>query len=116
MENHRDAILSIRKSWMFDPVRRIQAAARRTRTARWILTCAEEDGPSLSARAVILSGILFRAEEAWEKETSPDFTRTMSQLDRDLRSVSDFADQILDFTGKFGKSDKKEAADKSAAC
>lgn len=116
MEDHRDAILSIRKSWMLDPVRRFKAAARRTRTARWILTCAEEDGPALSARAVILSGILFRAEEAWEKETSPDFTRTMSQLDRDLRSVTEFADQIRDFTGKFGKADKKEAADKSAAC
>lgn len=115
MEDHREAILSIRKSWMLDPVRRLKAAARRTRTAKWILTCAEEDGPALSARSVVLSGILFRAEEAWEKETSPDFTRTMSQLDRDLRSMTEFADQIRGFTGSFSKSGKKEAADKSAA-
>ena len=116
MEKHRDAILSIRKSWMLDPVRRFKAAARRTRTARWILTCAEDDGPGLSARALVLSGILFRAEEAWIKETSSDFTRTMAQLDRDLRDVAEFADRFRNFGKSKPAVEKKAAADdKSAA-
>lgn len=115
MEKHRDAILSIRKSWMFDPLRRLKAAGRRLRTARWMLTCAEEDGLAIHANAVGLSAILFRAEEAWAKETSPDFTRTMAQLDRDLRSVEDFAEQFTSLGDKFRKADKKEAADNSAA-
>ena len=70
MEDHRDAVLSIRKSWKFDPVRRLKAAQRRTKTAKWLLTCAEDDGPGLSARSLVLSGILYRAEEAWAKERS----------------------------------------------
>ena len=115
MEPKRAAILSIRKSWMQDPLRRLAAAKRRVKTAKWILTCAEEDGPLLGPRAVILSGILFRAEDAWAKETSADFTQTVSQLDRDLRSVSEFADRISSFSGNFQKADKKEAADNSAA-
>ncbi len=115
MEPNRAAILSIRKSWMQDPLRRLAAAKRRLDTAKWILTCAEEDGPLLGPRAAILSGILFRAEEAWTKETGTDFSQTMSQLDRDLRQVSEFADRMKNFGSNFPKSAKKEAADDSAA-
>lgn len=94
MEDHRSAIKSIRKSWKYAPLPRLKAARRRTRTARWLLTCAEADFRGLSARAIILSGILSRAEDAWEKEDSPDFTRTMAQLDRDLRDVEGFAKRM----------------------
>ena len=112
MEVHRDAVLSIRNSWTYDPVRRLKAASRRTRTARWILTCAEADGAGLSARSLLLSGILFRAEEAWAKEKDADSTRTMSQLDRDLRDVSDFAERVKGF-GKPKNRQKKEATENS---
>lgn len=115
MEDHRDAILSMRNSWKRDPARRLKAAKRRLRTARWILTCAEADGPALASRSVLLSAILFRAEEAWSKETSPDFTRTMAQLDRDLRDANQFAERLASFGGVFRKSAKKEAAGEPAA-
>ncbi len=101
MEDHRAALLSIRKSWKRQPVARLKAAKRRVKTAHWILTCAKADFAGVSARALVLSGILFRAENAWEKEDSPDFTRTMAQLDRDLRDVEDFARKMKGF-GKTG--------------
>lgn len=98
MEDHREALLSIRKSWKLKPAPRLEAAKRRTRTAKWILTCAEADPAGLSAKAVILSGILFRAEQAWEKEDSADFSRTMAQLDRDLRDIDDFVGKVSRFS------------------
>lgn len=110
MEDHRAALMSIRKSWKYNPVERLKAAKRRTRTARWILTCAEADFAGAGPRAVLLSGILSRAEAAWEKEDSPDFTRTMAHLDRDLRDVNDFAGRIKKFTSSF-KAKKKETTE-----
>lgn len=97
MEDHRTALLSIRHSWKLKPLARLKAAKRRTKTARWVLTCAEADFAGVGPRSLLLSGILFRAENAWEKEDSPDFTRTMAQLDRDLRDVDDFARRLKGF-------------------
>ncbi|MAI89339.1 hypothetical protein [Ponticaulis sp.] len=115
MEDHREAIMSIREGWMRRPAARALAAKRRMKTAQWVLTCAGETNPMLfKARAAVLSGILFRAEQAWAKEEGEDFTRTMAQLDRDLRDVSGWAARLSDFP--FRKKDKKEAAEKSAAC
>lgn len=115
MEDHRAAIMSIRESWMRRPAARTLAAKRRMKTAQWVLTCSGETSPLLfKARAAVLSGILFRAEQAWAKEEGEDFTRTMAQLDRDLRDVSGWAARLSEFP--FRKKDKKEAAEKSAAC
>lgn len=91
MEPHRAGVLSIRDSWRTSPTGRLAAARRRARSAAWILTCAGMDGPGFKARTALMTGILTRAEWAWVKEDSPDFTRTMAQLDRDLRDVSQFA-------------------------
>lgn len=110
MEDHRAALTSIRNGWKHNPVERLKAAKRRTRTARWVLTCAEADFAGAGPRAVLLSGILSRVESAWEKEDSPDFTRTMAQLDRDLRDVNDFAGRIRKFTSSF-RFKKREARD-----
>lgn len=106
LEDHRVAVRNIRNSWKRRPLARLDAARRRTRTADWILTCVGDDPAGQTARAVVLSGILFRAEEAWENETSPDFTRTMSQLDRDLRDIDAFLRRMsqlkpsFDFRGR----------------
>lgn len=113
MEEHRAALLSIRKSWKFKPAARLKAAKRRLRTAKWVLTCAEADFEGLAARSLLLAGILFRAENAWEKEDSADFTRTMSQLDRDLRDVDAFAKRVKGVISpkKREKQDAEDGAD-----
>ena len=111
MEDHRTALLNIRKSWKMKPVARLQAARRRTKTARWVLTCAKADFAGASARAVLLSGILFRAEQAWEQETSADFSKTMSQLDRDLRDIDAFVRRVKSFSGTFPFRKTDEASD-----
>ncbi len=102
MEDHRSALLSIRRSWKDAPAARLAAARRRGRTAKWVLTCAGEDGPGLTARSALLTGILTRAETAWERDAHGDFTRTMSTLDRDLRRVGDWAKQVKSVLGGLG--------------
>ncbi len=115
MEDHREALLNIRNSWKLKPLARLQAAKRRTRTAKWVLTCANADFAGVSARSVLLSGILFRAEQAWEKETSADFSRTMAQLDRDLRDVDAFVGRVKKFTGSRSSKKTDEASESMQA-
>ena len=115
MEDHRDSVLAIRKYWKKRPVERLKAAGRRVKSARWILTCAGLDNSLLEARSVILSGILFRAEDAWEKETSPDFTRTMAQLDRDLRDLEDWGERLSGFGKKRTEKDQEAAGEHAAS-
>ena len=114
MEDHRTGVMAWQDSWMRHPVRRALAAKFRVKSARWILTIAGEDANALSkAKALVLSGILFRAEQAWRKEDSPDFTRTMAQLDRDLRDVDGWVERLTNFS--FRPAGKKKAAEETAA-
>ena len=114
MEDHRDGAMAWQDSWLMNPLKRAKAAKRRVKSARWILTLAgEKQDVFLKPKSVVLSGILFRAEQAWRKEEGEDFTRTMAQLDRDLRDIDSWVERFSAFS--FGPFGKKKAADFSAA-
>lgn len=114
MENHRQGIMAWQESWLRNPLKRARAARQRTKSARWILLLAgEPQNAALKPKSVILSGILFRAEQAWRQEEGADFSRTMAQLDRDLRDVDSWVERIR--TLSFLPGGKKKAADFSAA-
>lgn len=114
MEDHRDGAMAWQDSWLMHPLKRVEAAKRRVKSARWILALAgEKQDIFLGPKSVVLSGILFRAEQEWRKEEGEDFTRTMAQLDRDLRDIDGWAERFSSFS--FGPFGKKKAADFSAA-
>lgn len=114
MEDYRDGVMAWQDGWLMNPIKRAKAAKRRVKSARWILTLAgETQDLFLKPKSVVLSGILFRAEQAWRKEEGEDFTRTMAQLDRDLRDIDSWVERFGSFS--FGPFGKKKAADFSAA-
>lgn len=112
MENHRIGLLAMREHWKTRPIKRVAAAKRRAKTSKWIFACAGATAKeSLQFQTIGFSTILFRAEQAWEKETGSDFTRTMSQLDRDLRDVDTWKARLDDMASVF---QSRRSADRSS--
>ncbi len=90
MEPHKAAILAIRTLERGDPAARAALAARRLRTALWLLEAAGVSvlGLKGAARAAGLARILARVERVWRKD-GPDFTQTMAALDAALREAEE---------------------------
>lgn len=89
MEKYRGAILSLQHYRERNPRRLAKLGKARLQTARWALACAGLDGHGdvpMSVRAAGLAWIIARTERAWRKEESADFSRTMAELDKQLRA------------------------------
>lgn len=68
-----------------DPLTLIAARQEITAAANWLLVLAEEDtGSLIQIRALALAGIIARAIPVWLDDEA-DLSRTMAQLDNDLR-------------------------------
>lgn len=94
MEKHRAGLLSLQHWRERNPARLAKLAKARGKTARWALTCAGLDGHSdlpMGLRAAGLAWAMARAERAWRREESEDFSRTMAELDKQLRSAEERA-------------------------
>ena len=116
MENHRGGLLSLQHWRERNPARLAKLARARTRTARWALTCAGLDGQSdlpMGLRAAGLGWAISRAERAWRKEESSDFSRTMSELDRQLRTAEERAGWVSKYApwARRGAPESTEAAE-----
>ncbi len=90
MEPHKAAILAIRALERGDPAARAALAARRLRSALWLLEAAGVGvlGLKGAARAAGLARILARVERVWRAD-GPDFTQTMAALDAALRQAEE---------------------------
>ena len=92
MESHRAGLLSLQHWREQNPRRLAKLAKARMDTARWALACAGLDGQSdlpIGLRAAGLAWTIARTERAWRKETSADFSRTMAELDKQLRAADE---------------------------
>ena len=97
MEEHRAGLLSLQHWREANPARLAALAKARMNTARWALASAGLDAQGdlpMGLRAVGLAWILARTERAWRKETSADFSRTMAELDKQLREADERAGWI----------------------
>jgi hypothetical protein len=95
MEDHRAGVLAWREGLARDPSLWAQAAHSRMATARWVLACTGLDGGVVrEAQAIVVAGILLRAERGWVQDSDGSFTRTMASLDRDLREAERRMQQI----------------------
>lgn len=107
MENYRAGLLSLRHWREQNPSRLARLAKARGQTARWALTCAGLDGKDtlpMGLRAAGLAWVISRSERAWRKEDSADFSRTMAELDRQLRTAEERVGWVTRWTGQ-GRSD-----------
>ena len=97
MEEHRAGLLSLQHWRERNPARLAKLAKSRVNTARWALASAGLDAQGdlpLGLRAAGLAWILARTERAWRKETSADFSRTMAELDKQLREADERASWV----------------------
>jgi hypothetical protein len=96
MEPHRAGVLALDQAHGPDPIAQTAAHARATRTARWLLALAgdEGDGVGAAARTQALAFVLRQARAAWAKDEAGDFAKTMAALDKGLRRSEDFFDQV----------------------
>jgi len=111
METHRGALLSLQHYRERNPRRLAKLGRARMKTARWALACAGLDGQSdvpMSVRAAGLAWTLSRTERAWRKEESADFSRTMAELDKQLRAAEERIGWLTRWTGR-GKTPESEA-------
>ena len=112
MEKHRAGLLSLQHWRERNPVRLAKLAKFRAKSARWALTCAGLDGHSdipTGLRAAGLGWAIARTERAWRKEDSADFSRTMAELDKQLRAGEERTEWVSRFTGR-GRNDEAEGA------
>ncbi len=85
LKPRKAAIRSLYDGLKRDPLMLIAGRAEIIAAANWLLTLAEADtGAALPARALVLAGILARGVPVW-LEDDKQMTRTMAQLDGDLR-------------------------------
>lgn len=113
MEKHRIGVLSLQHWRERSPARLAKLAKARMATARWALACAGLDGQGdlpMGLRAASLVWILARTERAWRKEESADFSRTMAELDKQLRASEERKDWIAKYTPWARRSSHGEAA------
>jgi len=103
MEPHRVALLSLHEWRMQNPATLAKLPAARMKTAKWALTCAGLDGKGtlpMSLRKAGIAWAIGQTDRAWRKETSEDFTRTMAELDKQLRSADERASWVSRFSGR----------------
>ena len=100
MEEHRAGLLSLQHWRERNPARLAALAKARVKTARWALASAGLDAQGdlpMGLRAAGLAWILARTERAWRKEQSADFSRTMAELDKQLREADERAGWIAKY-------------------
>lgn len=103
MEKHRAGLLSLHHWRERNPRRLAKLGKARLETARWALACAGLDGQGdlpMGLRAAGLAWTMARTERAWRKEDSADFSRTMAELDKQLRAADERIGWLNRWTGR----------------
>jgi hypothetical protein len=88
MEPFRAGLISLFRHRDGSPRALAQVPAERLASARWALACAgldNDEGAPLAAKSLAVAYVIDTAERAWRTETSADYARTMSALDKALR-------------------------------
>ncbi|MGQ0527264.1 MAG: TetR family transcriptional regulator [Alphaproteobacteria bacterium] len=89
MNAYRDGLVSIMQSFKYDPVQALIHAPYLCRSMHTVLEAAGEN-PSGAAGALKiagLTGVFLQTLRVWAEDETPDLSRTMAALDRDLARV-----------------------------
>ena len=92
MEPYRAGLVSLSQWRERHPAELARMLAERRTTARWALVSAgldDSEGLPAGLKATNLAWVVASASRAWRKDAGPDFTRTMSTLDKQLRAAEE---------------------------
>lgn len=111
MEPYRPGLSKLMDWRDLNPQRRGALLMARRDTAKWALIAAGLDKGSQVEQLARNTGLVWclaRAEAAWRKDENGDFTRTMSRLDADLKSMSTRFERLKKWSGWARRSDKDD--------
>ncbi|MEW6257051.1 MAG: TetR/AcrR family transcriptional regulator [Pseudomonadota bacterium] len=107
LEPHRGAVASLLRSARRDPRLALKLLSASTRSQRWMLAAAGIDATGLrgDAKARGLALLFARLLDVWLKDEDPGLSRTMAQLDEELRQgarLLGMADDLMTIA-RFGR-------------
>lgn len=93
LNDHRDAMVSILKSFTFDPKQAVIGCPHLARSMAWMLEAAgiESSGIKGAIKVAGLTGVYVFALRAWARDESADLSKTMAALDRGLNRAEQCA-------------------------
>lgn len=116
MEPYRGGLVSFWKWRERHPGELVRMLADRQATARWALVCAGLDGSQnipAGLKSVNLAWVVAKASRAWRRDSAPDFARTMSVLDKQLRAAEEREDWLGRVMG--GQRTRRDETDAAAS-
>ena len=97
LNGHRDGVTAILKSFKCDPKDAVTCAPSLCRSMAWMLEAAEINTNGLSGMLKIsaLSALYLKTAHTWRDDETPDLSKTMAELDKNLGTAEKWA-------GRFG--------------
>ena len=97
LNEDRDAIVSILCSFKLAPKEAVISLPHLGRSMSWMLEAAgvSTDGISGAVKVAGLTGLYLNLLRCWREDKSPDMSKTMAALDRDLGRAERFAASFL---------------------
>ena len=97
LNNDREAVVSILKSFVHDPKQAMIGLPHLGRSMAWMLEAAgiEASGIKGAVRVLGLTGIYLNVVRAWMNDESEDLSKTMSSLDKNLLRAQQCANTFM---------------------
>lgn len=97
LNENREAVISILKSFCFDPKQAVISLPHLGKSMSWMLEAAGEDTGGIRGAVKVagLTGIYLNVLRTWKEDDSPDMSKTMAALDRNLNRAEQVANSFL---------------------
>lgn len=96
LNDYRDGVLSILRSFRFDPKEAVISCPHLCRSMSWMLEASGVDtnGFRGAAKIIGLTGIYLKVLKTWKDDESPDMGKTMAMLDKHLGQAENLANRF----------------------
>ena len=96
LNDYRDGVLSILRSFRFDPKEAVISCPHLCRSMSWMLEAsgADTNGFRGAAKIIGLTGIYLKVLKTWKDDESPDMGKTMAMLDKHLGQAESLANRF----------------------
>ncbi len=96
LNDYRDGIIAILQSFRYDPKQAVISMPHLCRSMSWMLEAAgiETGGYKGAIKVAGLTGVYLKVLKTWKTDDSPDLSKTMAELDKNLGRAESVANSI----------------------
>lgn len=96
LNEHRDGITAILKSFKFDPKQAVISAPHLCRSMSWMLESAQVNTSGIrgAIKVAAMTGLYMKVLRAWMSDETADLSQTMAALDKSLGRAEQFANSL----------------------